>query len=84
MIVVQVRFFGGSHLFTHRLSPEIARALPEVTLQDNATIDDLLAALNIPGREGRPLVSVNHFYRRDNAPLSDGDQVQLLKTVVGG
>ena len=84
MIVVQVRFFGGSHLFTHRFSPEIARALPGVTLQDNATIDDLLAALNIPRGEGRPLVSVNHFYRRDNAPLSDGDQVQLLKTVVGG
>ena len=84
MIVVQVRFFGGSHLFTHRFSPEIARALPGVTLQDAATIDDLLAALNIPSGAGRPLVSVNHFYRRDNATLSDGDQVQLLKTVVGG
>jgi sulfur carrier protein ThiS len=84
MIVVQVRFFGGSHLFTHRLSPAIERALPAVELQDDATIDDLLAALNISRREGRPLVSVNHFYRRDNASLSDGDQVQLLKTVVGG
>jgi len=84
MIVVQVRFFGGSHLFTHRLSPAIARALPAVTLPDGATADDLLSALNIPVREGRPLVSVNHFYRRDNTPLSDGDQVQLLKTVVGG
>ena len=84
MIVVQVRFFGGSHLFTHRLSPAIQRELPAVTLPDGASIDDLLAALNIPVAAGRPLVSVNHFYRRDNAPLSDGDQVQLLKTVVGG
>ena len=50
----------------------------------DALIDDLLAALNIPIGDGRPLVSVNHFYRRDNAPLADGDQVQLLKTVVGG
>ena len=84
MIVVQVRFFGGLHLFTQRLSPEIERALPAVALADGATVDDLLAVLNIPARAGRPLVSVNHFYRRDNVPLSDGDQVQLLKTVVGG
>jgi sulfur carrier protein ThiS len=84
MIVVQVRFFGGSHLFTHRLRPEIERALPAVTLPDGATVDDLLAALGIPVGVGRPLISVNRFYRRDNAPLSDGDQVQLLKTVVGG
>ena len=26
MIVVQVRFFGGSHLFTRRLNPAIERA----------------------------------------------------------
>jgi molybdopterin converting factor small subunit len=55
-----------------------------VTLPDGATIDDLLGELSISVSEGRPLVSVNHFYCRDNAPLSDGDQVQLLKTVVGG
>jgi molybdopterin converting factor small subunit len=84
MIVVQVRFFGGSHLFTRRLNPAIERALPAVTLPDGATIDDLLGVLSISVSEGRPLVSVNHFYCRDNAPLSDGDQVQLLKTVVGG
>ena len=42
VIVVQVRFFGGSHLFTHRLSPEIERALPAVTLPDGAAINDLL------------------------------------------
>jgi molybdopterin converting factor small subunit len=84
MIVVQVRFFGGSHLFTHRLNPAIERALPTVTLPDGATIDDLLTMLNVSVRDGRPLVSVNHFYCRDNAPLRDGDQVQLLKTVVGG
>jgi sulfur carrier protein ThiS len=84
MIEVQVRFFGGSHLFTRRLNPAIERALPAVTLPDGATIDDLLGALNIPVSEGRPLVSINHFYRRDNVALSDGDRVQLLKTVVGG
>jgi sulfur carrier protein ThiS len=84
MIAVQVRFFGGSHLFTRRLNPEIERALPTVTLPDGATVNDLLALLNIPVREGRPLVSINHYYCRDNAPLSDGDRIQLLKTVVGG
>ena len=83
MIVVQVRFFGGSHLFTRRLNPAIERALPVVTLPDGATIDDLLDRA-IPVGDGRPLVVINRFYRRDNAPLSDGDQVQLMKTVVGG
>lgn len=84
MIVVHVRFFGGQHLFTRRPSPEVERALPAVTLPDGATIDDLLSVLNVPAAEGRPLVSVNRFYRRDNAPLANGDQVEFLKTVVGG
>ena len=84
MITVQVQFFGGAQLFTRRFSPEIERALPAVVLPDGARIDDLLRLLNIPTRDGRPLVSVNRFYQRDNAPLADGDRVQLLKTVVGG
>jgi sulfur carrier protein ThiS len=84
MIVVEVRFFGGQHLFTRRVTPAIERALPAVTLPDGATVDDLLSALNIPVGEGRPLISINHFYRRDNTSLSDGDRIQLLKTVVGG
>lgn len=84
MLTVHVQFFGGAHLFTRRISPEIARSLPEVRLPDGATIDDLLKLLGIPTTEGRPLVSINRFYRRDNATLADGDRVQLLKTVVGG
>jgi molybdopterin converting factor small subunit len=84
MITVEVRFFGGVQLFTRRLSPEIERDLPALVLPDGATIDDLLNRLNIPTEEGRPLVSVNRFHRRDNAALADGDHVQLLKTVVGG
>jgi sulfur carrier protein ThiS len=84
MMTVHVQFFGGAHLFALRVSPEVARALPEVHLPDGATIDDLLKLLGIPLTDGRPLVSVNRFYRRDNAPLRSGDRVQLLKTVVGG
>ena len=84
MITVQVQFFGGVHLFTRRISPEIERALPDVTLPDGAMLDDLLRLLYIPTRDGRPLVSINRFYQRDNVPMADGDRVQLLKTVVGG
>ena len=84
MIVVEVRFFGGQHLFTQRLSPEIARALPKVTLPDGATVDDLLRLLNISTGDARPLVNVNRFLQRNNVPLADGDRVQLMATVVGG
>ncbi len=84
MIRVEVRFFGGQQLFTRRLSPEIERGLPQVTLPDGATVDELLKLLNIPLGDGRPLVVVNRRHRRDNTPLADGDQVQLMKTVVGG
>ena len=84
MITIQVQFFGGQHLFTRRLTPEIDRALPKVTLPDGATADDLLKFLNIPTGNGRPFVSVNRFVRRDNIALADGDHVQLLATVIGG
>lgn len=84
MITVEVRFFGGVELFTRRLPAAVQRDLPRIQLDDGATVDDLLRLLQIPTRHGRPLVSVNRFYRRDNATLSDGDRVQLLRTVVGG
>lgn len=84
MITVQVRFFGGAHLFSRRIRPEIECDLPAVGLPDGATLDDLLRRLSIPTGDGRPLVAVNRFYQRDNVPLADGDMIQLLKTVVGG
>lgn len=84
MITVEVRFFGGSELFTQRLPAALQQELPFVRLPDGATVDDLLRLLQIPTDEGRPLVSVNRFHRRDNVPLADGDCVQLFKTVVGG
>jgi molybdopterin converting factor small subunit len=84
MITVHVQFFGGIHLFTRQVSPEIARGLPEVLLPDGATIGDLLKLLGVPTTDGRPLISVNRFYQRDNITLADGDRIQLLKTVVGG
>lgn len=84
MIVVEVRFFGGQQLFTRRLSPEIERGLPHVTLPNGATADDLLKLLGIPTDAGRPFVSVNRFVRRDNVTLADGDKVQLIATVIGG
>ncbi len=84
MITVEVRFFGGMDLFTRRLPAAVQRDLPRVQLPDDARIDDLLRLLQIPTGQGRPLVSVNRFYQRDNAPLKDGDRVQLLRTVVGG
>lgn len=84
MIVIEVRFFGGQHLFTRRLAPAVERDLPNVALPDGATTDDLLRILGIPTGDGRPFVSVNRFLRRDNVPLADGDKVQLIATVVGG
>ncbi len=84
MIVVDVRFFGELSRFTRRLSPEIERALPLVSLPDGATIDDLLRLLHVPTEAGRPLVAVNRRYQRDNVALSHGDRVELLATVVGG
>lgn len=84
MITVQVQFFGGIQLFTRRISPEVERGLPAVVLPDGASVDDLLLHLGISVADGRPLVSVNGFYRRENITLADGDRVQLLKTVVGG
>jgi molybdopterin converting factor small subunit len=84
MITVEVRFFGDRQQFTRRIDPQIERNLPVVTLPDGAKVDDLLVLLGIPMGEGRPLVSINRFYHRDNVALADGDRVQLLKTVVGG
>ncbi len=84
MIVVEVRFFGEVSRFTRRLSPEVERALPQVSLPAGATIDDLLLLLNIPTEAGRPLVALNRRYQRDNVTLSHGDRVELLATVVGG
>ncbi len=84
MITVEVRFFGRLETFTRRLPLMVQRSLPQVHLQDGATVNDLLRLLQMPTGHGRPLVSVNGFYQRDNALLADGDRVQLLRTVVGG
>lgn len=84
MITVEVRFFGRMESFTRRISPAVQRGLPQVQLQAGATVNDLLRLLEIPTGHGRPLVSVNGFYQRDDAVLSEGDRVQLLRTVVGG
>jgi sulfur carrier protein ThiS len=84
MLTIDVRFFGRVEDFTRRAPAAVLRDLPRVQLPESATIDDLLRLLRIPTDQGRPLVSVNGFYQRDDAPLSDGDRVQLLRTVVGG
>ncbi len=84
MIAVEVRFFGRVESFTRKIPPAVQRELPLVRLPDGATVDDLLRLLQIPAASGRPLVSVNGFYQRDNAVLAEGDRVQLLQTVVGG
>jgi molybdopterin converting factor small subunit len=84
MIVVEVRFFGEMTRFTRKMSPAVERDLPRVTLPDGATVNDLLQILAIPTEAGRPLVTVNRFYQRDNVLLADGDRVELLRTVVGG
>lgn len=84
MITVEVRFFGRMESFTRRLPATVQRDLPQVRLADGARVNDLLRLLQIPTTDGRPLVSVNGFYQRDDATLADGDRVQLLRTVVGG
>ncbi len=83
-MIVEVRFFGSRQLFTRRLSPEVERTLPQVTLSDDATVDDLLRLLNVPVGDGRPFVLVNRFYRRENVSLSDGDRVELTLPAAGG
>jgi molybdopterin converting factor small subunit len=83
-VIVQVRFFGSRQFFTRRLSQEIERTLPQVSLSDGATVDDLLQMLNVPTGVGRPFVLVNRFYRRENVPLSDGDHVDLTLPATGG
>lgn len=84
MITVEVRFFGKMDHFTRRLPPAVQRDLPTVRLSEGAKVNDLLRLLGVPTEHGRPLVSVNGFYERDDAVLADGDRVQLLRTVVGG
>lgn len=84
MITIEVRFFGRMEEFTRRAPALVLRDLPRVQLPEGSTVNDLLRLLRIPIEHGRPLVSVNGFYQRDDATLSDGDRVQLLRTVVGG
>lgn len=84
MVRIEVRFFGRMEDFTRRAPAAVLRDLPRVQLPEGATVDDLLRLLGIPTGQGRPLVSVNGFYQRDDAPLAEGDRVQLLRTVVGG
>ena len=84
MITIEVRFFGRMEEFTRRAPAPVLRELPRVHLNEGSTVNDLLRLLRIPTEHGRPLVSVNGFYQRDDATLSDGDRVQLLRTVVGG
>lgn len=84
MITVEVRFFGRMDQFTRRLPPAVQRDLPRVHLPPGSTVNDLLRLLGVPTVDGRPLVSINGFYERDDAVLSDGDRLQLLRTVVGG
>jgi sulfur carrier protein ThiS len=84
MIAIEVRFFGRIEHFTRRIPPAVERELPRVELAEGATVNDLLRLLQIPTGAGRPLVSVNGFYERDDAVLAEGDRVQLLRTVVGG
>jgi sulfur carrier protein ThiS len=84
VITIEVRFFGRMEDFTRRASPAALRDLPRVQLAEGATVNDLLRLLGIPTGAGRPLVSVNGFYQRDDATLTNGDRVQLLRTVVGG
>jgi sulfur carrier protein ThiS len=84
MIIIEVRFFGRMEEFTRRAPASVLRDLPRVQLPDGSTVNDLLRLLGIPTQHGRPLVSVNGFYQRDDAILAEGDRVQLLRTVVGG
>jgi sulfur carrier protein ThiS len=84
MITIEVRFFGRMENFTRRAPSATLRDLPRVQLPEGSTVNDLLRLLQIPTDAGRPLVSVNGFYQRDDAALAEGDRVQLLRTVVGG
>jgi sulfur carrier protein ThiS len=76
---VHVQLFSR---FRERLPPE-ARGQATIELPDNATVDDLLAHLDIAGRVH--LIAVNEEPETDRGrALRDGDAVRVFPVVVGG
>jgi thiamine biosynthesis protein ThiS len=62
--------------------PREAKGRSTITLEDGATIADLLAQLGI---EQRVIVALNEDQKEDKTHmLQDGDQVSVLKVIGGG
>ena len=76
---VHVKLFSR---FREHLPPE-ARGQATVELPDDATVEALLAHLDITGRV--QLVTINEQPETDRArALNDGDDVRIFPVVVGG
>jgi sulfur carrier protein ThiS len=75
---VEVRLYS---ILREKLPPE-ARGRTTVTLEESATVADLLEALEI---EPNVVVSVNGDHERDHdRQLNPGDLVRLFSSISGG
>ena len=62
--------------------PSEAKGRATITLDDGATVDDLLAQLGI---KRRVIVALNEDQKQDKTYiLQDGDQVSVFKVIGGG
>jgi molybdopterin converting factor small subunit len=80
MITVQVRLFAT----LRRQFPDlgIGEAMP-VELAEGATVDQLLAKLQLPEGQAKIIV-VNNTIQQGDGALTDGDEVGIFPPVGGG
>jgi len=80
-MLITVRFFAS-------YADNLGLKNTEVTLDDGASITDLLSSVaKLPGASSlptNPLVAVNQVYASPETRLSPGDEVALIPPVAGG
>ena len=69
-------------VLTPKLPIEIKDRLPDVSVPEGTTIETLFELLGV-GR-ARPFVMVNHIRQQGDAPLHEGDRVDLVLPIAGG
>lgn len=80
MSTVEVRLYANLQKFFPDLKN--GEAMP-VTLQDGATLGDLITRLNIP-REKINMVIVNAKHESESYILKQGDRVGIFPLIAGG
>ena len=79
-MLVQVKLFATlRHQYPHL---ELGEAMP-VELQDGATVEQLIARLDLPADEVK-IVFVNGIVRDGDHVLADGDELGIFPPVGGG